>query len=129
MATKNLAIASSIYLNLKPHRGHWHNEKRNSLIDDHNGDRHRAMIELQAHLGQIGTSATEIEHLMGEPTKILSEPDEILLNELKRHDENYVFPKDAKVWIYEWRHYHDFVYFFISKDQKVIHSSWYYTYE
>lgn len=129
MTTKNLPLASSTYLRLKSHRGHWHNQEHNPAIDNFDGERHQAMKELQEHLGQAGTSASEIEKLMGPPTKILDQPDDVLLHEMRLQNDSYTHPKDTKIWIYEWRHYHDYVYFFISKDQKVVHSAWYHAYE
>jgi hypothetical protein len=129
MFSKNLAAASSHYLRLKDHRGHWYNQPRRPSIDDHEGGRHRAMIDLQEHLGRAGTTTKEIDHLMGPPTKILDQPDQTLSYELKRNNENYEYPSDAKIWIYEWRGNHDYFYFVISKDNKVIQSAWYYSFE
>jgi hypothetical protein len=129
MNSKTLAVASNNYLRLKTHIGHWHNQSRRASIDSHNGERHHAMVELQENLGRAGTTTHEIEHLMGSPTKILDQPNEILLSELKRNNENYEYPHDAKIWIYEWRGEHDYVYFVISKDKKVIQSAWYYSFE
>ena len=129
MATTNIAEASSTYLRLKAHRGHWHNQEHNPAIDNFNGERHQAMVELQQHLGQVGSPAKEIEQLMGPPTKVLDQPDAVLLHEMKLKNENYTYPKDTNIWIYEWRHSHDYVYFFISKEQKVVHSAWYHAYE
>lgn len=129
MFAKNLVVASNTYLRSKDHRGHWHNQGHRPSIDDHHGNRHRAMIELQEHLGQAGTTTEQIEHLMGTPTKILDQPDETLLYELKRNNETYEYPSETKIWIYEWRGNHDYVYFLISKDKKVIQSAWYYSFE
>lgn len=129
MFSKGLLTASDEYIRLKHHRGHWHNHEYHPAIDNHGGERHQAMIELQSHLGKVGTPVGDIEHLMGRPTKIFYEPDETILTELKRHHENYKFPEDAAVWVYEWRGNHDYVYFVISKDNKVIQSAWYYAYE
>ena len=129
MLSKSLAVASNNYLRLKDHLGHFHNQERRPSIDDHHGDRHHAMIDLQEHLGQSRTTTHEIEHLMGTPTKVLDHPDEILLAELKRNHADYQYPPDAKIWIYEWRGNHDYVYFIISKDKKVIQSAWYYSFE
>ncbi|CAF0873727.1 unnamed protein product [Adineta steineri] len=129
MFSKHLITASHTYLHLKNHLGHWHNHDHHPAIDDYHGDRHRAMIDLQEHLGQPGTTTKEIEHLMGTPTRILEQPDEILLSELKRNNEVYEYPHDAKIWIYEWRNNHDYVYFILSKDKIVIQSAWYYSYE
>jgi hypothetical protein len=129
MFSKNLAVASSNYLRSKSHLGFWHNHERRPSIDDQYGARHKAMLELQEHLGRAGTTTQEIEHLMGAPTRILDQPDQTLLNELKRNHENYEYPHDAKVWIYEWRSNHDYVYFIVSKDKKVIQSAWYYAFE
>ena len=129
MFAKNLAAASSHYLLLKDHRGHWHNQGHRPSIDDQHGTRHQAMIELQEHLGRAGTTTHEIEQLMGTPTKILDEPDQTLLYELKRNHENYEYPPDAKIWVYEWRGNHDYIFFVISKDLKVIQSAWYYSFE
>ena len=67
-----------IFLQLKEQQGHWHNQPHNPAIDNFNGERHQAMIQLQEHLGQVGTSTDEIEHLMGSPTKILDKPDDML---------------------------------------------------
>ena len=125
MFAKNLATESSQYLRLKDHRGHWHNQDRRPSIDDHQGTRHRAMIELQEHLGRTGTNTHEIEHFMGSPTKILNEPDMVLNHEFLRTNADYQYPADAKIWIYEWRGNHDYVYFVVSKDNKVIQSDWY----
>jgi hypothetical protein len=106
--------------------GHSQNQDRRLSVDSHYRERHQAMIELQEHLGKGGTTTDEIEYLMGSPTRILDEPDEALLREFKRNNENYEYPQDAKIWIYEWRSNHDYVYFLISKDKKVIQSSWCY---
>ncbi|CAF1137891.1 unnamed protein product [Rotaria sordida] len=124
-----MLIASSEYIRSKHHRGHWYNKEHRPSIDDYGGNRHKAMIELQEHLGRPGTMANEIEHLMGPPTQILDQPDATLLAALKRNNENYKYPDDAKIWIYEWRGNHDYVYFLISKDKKVIQSAWYYSFE
>jgi hypothetical protein len=129
MYSKNIAVASHTYLHLKNHLGHWHDQEHHPAIDDHHGERHKAMLELQEHLGQHGTAAHEIEHSMGTPNKILDKPDETLSLELKRNNEHYEYPQDAKIWIYEWRGNHDYVYFIISKDNKVIQSAWYYAFE
>jgi hypothetical protein len=129
MFTTNLAVASNNYLRLKSHLGHWHNQQRRPSIDDTQGERHRAMVDLQQHLGRVGTTTQEIEHLMGSPTKILDQPDETLLHELKRNNKNYEYPHDTKIWIYEWRGNHDYVYFLISNEKKVIQSAWYYAFE
>ncbi|CAF1225397.1 unnamed protein product [Adineta ricciae] len=125
MTSKQLEAASSTYLRLKNERGHWHGQDHNPAIDNFEGERHLAMIELQKALGQSGTSADDIKRLMGEPTKILDQPNDVLLHELKRHNENYRYPQDTKIWVYEWRGNHDFVYFLVSKDNKVIESDWY----
>ncbi|CAF2524185.1 unnamed protein product [Rotaria sp. Silwood2] len=129
MSSTNLEISSSTYLRLKNERGHWHSQPHNPTIDNFNGERHQAMIELQKHLGQPNTSADEIQRLMGTPTKILDKPDLVLEHEFRRTNDNYTYPSDAKIWIYEWRGNHDYVYFVISKDNKVIQSDWYYAYE
>ncbi|CAF1662735.1 unnamed protein product [Adineta ricciae] len=129
MVSRNIAVASADYLRLKERRGHWHNEPRRPSIDEQHRERHLAMLQLQEHLGQPGTTTHEIEHLMGTPTKILDQPDETLAHELKRNHEQYVFPRDAKIWIYEWRNNHDYIYYIISKDNKVIQSAWYYSFE
>ncbi|UJR30623.1 hypothetical protein I4U23_018148 [Adineta vaga] len=125
MSSKQVEAASSTYLRLKSQRGHWHGQEHNPAIDNFEGERHLAMIDLQKTLGQSGTSADEIQRLMGPPTKTLNEPDQVLLHELKRNNENYRYPQDTKIWIYEWRGNHDYVYFLISKDNKVIQSDWY----
>jgi hypothetical protein len=129
MSSKNLEVSSSTYLRLKDLHGHWHNQPHNPAIDNFNGERHQAMQELQAHLGQIGTSGDEIQRLMGPPTKTLDQPDLVLNHEFKRTDDNYTYPNDAKIWIYEWRGNHDYVYFVLSNDNKVIRSGWYNAYE
>ena len=129
MISPSINIASSNYLRLKDRRGHYHDQSRRPSIDDHQGDRHRAMIDLQEHLGQAGTTTAEIERLMGEPTKVLDQPDETLFSELKRNNNQYQYPLDAKIWIYEWRGNHDYVYFVISNEKKVIQSAWYYSFE
>ncbi|CAF1343460.1 unnamed protein product [Rotaria magnacalcarata] len=129
MFSKGLLTASDEYLRLKHHHGHWHNHDHHPAIDNHGGERHRAMVELQKHLGNPGTTTHDIEHLMGPPTKILHQPDEVLLSELKRNNETYTFPHHAEIWIYEWRSNHDYVYFIISNDKKVIQSAWYYAFE
>ena len=129
MSNNNLTSASATYLRLKNERGHWHNQGRNSAIDDNQGERHQAMIELQKHLGQTGRLASEIEQMMGKPTKVLDQPDHVILHEMRLQDENYVFPNHTEIWIYEWRGNHDFVYFFISKENKVTYSAWYHAYE
>ncbi|CAF1056234.1 unnamed protein product [Adineta steineri] len=121
--SKKFEASSSTYLRLKNERGHWHNQAHNPAIDNYDGERHQAMNELQKHLGQSGTSTDEIKCLMGEPTQILNEPDLVLQHEFNR--ENYTFPAGAKIWIYEWRGNHDYVYFVISKDNKVVQSDWY----
>jgi hypothetical protein len=66
---------------------------------------------------------------MGPPTKTLDQPDLVLNHEFKRTDDNYTYPNDAKIWIYEWRGNHDYVYFVLSNDNKVIRSGWYNAYE
>jgi hypothetical protein len=129
MLSRNLALASSNYMRLKNHLGQSHNGERRPSFDDHHGERHQAMIELQEHLGQVGTSADQIEHLMGSPTKMLDKPDDMLLYELRRNNENYTYPNDTKIWVYEWRSNRDYVYFLVSKDKKVIQSAWSYSYE
>jgi hypothetical protein len=103
-------------------------ERRPSLFKE-NGEFHRAMSELREHLGQAGTTTQEIENLMGPPTKTLDQPDETLSYELKRNNEKYEYPQNAKIWIYQWRSNHDYVYFIISNDNKVIQSAWYYAFE
>jgi hypothetical protein len=125
MSSKNLEAASSTYLRLKNDRGHWHNQPHNPAIDNFDGERHQAMVKLQEQLGQTGTSGDEIQRLMGPPTKILNEPDLVLNHEFLRTNDNYQYPNDAKIWTYEWRGGHDYVYFVISKDNKVIQSDWY----
>ncbi|UJR15957.1 hypothetical protein I4U23_002877 [Adineta vaga] len=129
MVSRDMAVASSNYLRSKHHRGHWHNEAHYPAIDDHHGERHRAMLELQEHLGQPGTKTDEIKHFMGTPTKILDQPDETLAHELKRNNEHFIYPQHAKIWIYEWRNNHDYVYYIISNDNKVLQSAWYYAFE
>jgi hypothetical protein len=42
MSSNSLQASSETYLRLKDARGRWHNEERNSAIDDFEGDRHRA---------------------------------------------------------------------------------------
>ena len=128
-SSKNFEAASSTYLRLKDERGHWNNQAHNPAIDNFDGERHQSMVELQKHLGQIGTSADEIQRLMGPASKTLDQPDLVLNHEFKRTDESYTFPKDAKIWIYEWRGNHDYVYFVLSNDNKVIRSDWYHAYE
>jgi hypothetical protein len=103
-------------------------EHRPSILS-YNGECHRAMMELQEHLGRPGTTTQEIEHLMGLPTKVLDQPDETLLHQLKRNNDKYQYPHDAKIWTYQWHGNHDYVYFIISKDNKVIQSAWYYAFE
>ena len=104
------------------------NERRPSVFKE-NGEFHHAMMELQEHLGRAGTTTQEIEQLMGSPTKTLDQPDETLSYELKRNNDKYEFPHDAKIWIYQWRGNRDYVYFIISNDNKVIQSAWYYACE
>ena len=129
MSSKTLQPASETYLRLKSARGHWHNQERNPAIDDFDGERHRAMIELQELLGQVGTPADEIQRFMGPPTKTLDKPDLPIAHTLQHAHKEFNYPEDAKIWIYEWRNYHDFVYFIVSKDQQVIHSGWYNAFE
>jgi hypothetical protein len=129
MSSKNLEAASSTYLRLKNEHGHWHNQPHNPAIDNFEGERHQAMKELQQQLGQTGTSADEIQRLMGPPTKILNEPDMVLNHEFLRTNADYQYPANAKIWIYEWRGGHDYVYFVISKDNKVVQSDWYNAWE
>ena len=146
-----LTVAANDYLRLKGSLDHHHTERRRSSIlshdDEHHprmynqdfnrrfsassdsSERHRAMVELQEHLGRPGTSAHDIERLMGTPTKILDQPDQALLSELKRNNENYEYPHDTKIWIYDWSRNRDFIHFLISKDKKVIQSAWYYSFE
>lgn len=111
-------------LSLVEHQG----ERRPSIVTQ-NGECHRAMMELQEHLGRPGTTTQEIEHLMGLPAKVLDQPDETLLYELKRNNDKYEYPPDAKIWIYQWHGNHDYVYFVISNNNKVIQSAWYYAFE
>jgi hypothetical protein len=127
--SKNLEASSSTYLRLKNERGHWHNQPHNPAIDNFDSDRHKAMVELQKHLGQTGTTADEIQRLMGPPTKTLDRPDLVLEHEFKLTNDNYKYPNDTKIWIYEWRNTHDYVYFLISNDNKVVQSGWYNAYE
>jgi hypothetical protein len=129
MSSQNLQAASSTYLRLKNERGHWYGEPSNPAIDNFNSERHLAMNELQKQLGVIGTSGDEIQRLMGPPTKVLDEPDMVLNHEFRRMNENYIYPSGTKIWIYEWRSGHDYVYFLIAKDNKVIQSDWYNAYE
>ena len=103
--------------------------ERRSSIANPQGTCHRSMMELQEHLGRAGTTTEAIEHLMGPPTKVLSQPDEVLSYELKRNNEKYEYPQNAKIWIYQWRGNHDYVYFIISNENKVIQSAWYYAFE
>ena len=121
----NLQAASDKYVQLKNERGHWHNQKRIPAIDDYDGERHQAMKELQAYLGQIGTSADQIEQFMGKPTQIVSQPDMVLQHEFKNAQDPFVYPSNAQIWIYEWRGNHDYVYFVLSKEMKVVRSAWY----
>ena len=125
MTSKDLEQSSSTYLRSKEERGHWHNQPHNPSIDNFNSERHQSMIELQKHLGKTGTSSDEIKRLMGEPTNILDKPDLVLNHEFTRTDESYTHPTDAKIWIYEWRGNHDYVYFVVSNENKVIRSGWY----
>jgi hypothetical protein len=129
MSSKNLEASSSTYLRLKEERGHWHNQPHNPAIDNYNGERHQAMLELQEQLGQTGTSANEIQRLMGPPTKTLDQPDLVLNHEFQRTNNAYTYPTDANIWIYEWRGNHDYVYFVISNDNKVLQSGWYNAFE
>lgn len=129
MSSNNIEAASSTYLRLKDERGHWNSQAHNPAIDNFEGERHQSMIELQKHLGQSGTSGDEIQRLMGAPSKTLDQPDLVLNHEFKRTNDNYTFPKDAKIWIYEWRGGHDYVYFVVSNDNKVVQSDWYHAYE
>jgi len=129
MSSKNLEASSSTYLRLKEERGHWHNQPHNPAIDNYNGERHQAMLELQEQLGQTGTSANEIQRLMGPPTQTLNQPDLVLNHEFQRTNNDYKYPTDAKIWIYEWRGNHDYVYFVISNDNKVLQSGWYNAFE
>jgi len=129
MFAKGLVVASNNYLRSKDHHGLFYNREHRPSIDDYHGTRHQAMMALQEHLSRAGTTTEEIEKLMGTPTKILDKPDEPLLCELKRNNENYEYPLDTKIWVYEWRSNHDYVYFLISKDHKVIQSAWYYAFE
>lgn len=129
MSSKNLEASSTTYLQLKDQRGHWHNQESNAAIDNFEGERHKAMKVLQEHLGQIGTSTDEIQRLMGPPTSTLDQPDLVLNHEFKRTQDDYEYPTGAKIWIYEWRGNHDYVYFVISNDNKVVRSDWYHAYE
>lgn len=129
MASNDVEASSSTYLRLKNERGHWHNEEYNAPIDGFNGDRHQAMTTLQKHLGVPGTSTVEIQRLMGSPTKVLEKPDLVLEHEFRRMNDNFEYPIGAHIWIYEWRGFHDYVYFLVSKDNKVIQSDWYYALE
>ena len=129
MSSSNIEASSSTYLRLKNERGHWHNQSYNPAIDEFNGERHQAMLELQKHLGKIGTSADEIQRLMGSPTKTLDEPDLILEYELNRMNYTLTNANDTKIWIYEWRGDHDYIYFLISKENEVIRSDWFNAYE
>lgn len=129
MSSKNLEESSATYLRLKDERGHWNNQAHNPAIDNNKGERHQALNVLQEHLGQIGTSSDEIQRLMGPPTKILDQPDLVLNHEFNLKNNDFTYPNDAKIWIYEWRGNHDYVYFVISNDNKVIRSAWYNAYE
>jgi len=129
MSSKNIEASSATYLSLKNESGHYQGQEFNAAIDGFDNKRHQAMVELQKHLGQVGTSGDEIQRLMSSPTKILNEPDLVLNHEFHRTNANYTYPTDAKIWIYEWRGNHDYVYFVISKDNKVIQSDWYMAYE
>lgn len=146
MFSKSLAAASNNYLHLKAQLGErrpsliehpperrpslveHQPERRPSLVTPH-GTCHRSMIELQENLGQPGTTTQEIEQLMGSPTKVLDHPDEMLLYELKRNNETYEYPLNAKIWIYQWRGNRDYVYFIVSQENKVIQSAWCYAFE
>lgn len=129
MSSNNIEAASSAYLRLKDERGHWNSQAHNPAIDNFEGERHQSMKELQKHLGQSGTSGDDIQRLMGPPSKILDQPDLVLNHEFQRTNNNYTFPNDAKIWIYEWRGNHDYVYFVVSNANKVIQSDWYHAYE
>lgn len=129
MSATNVQSASETYLRLKNERGHWHSEEHKPDIDNFNGERHLAMIELQKHLGLGNTPADDIQRLMGTPTKVLSEPDLVLQHEFRQQDPPFQYPADAQIWIYEWRNFHDYVYFVLSKEKQVIHSAWYHAYE
>lgn len=135
MFLKTLTAASNNHLHLKTQLGERHPsliehppERRPSLVTP-NRKCHREMFELQEHLGRAGTITKEIEQLMGLPTKVLDQPDEMLLYELKRNNETYEYPTNAKIWIYQWRDNRDYVYFIISRENKVIQSAWYYALE
>ena len=129
MSSNDIEQSSTTYLQLKDQRGHWHGQDHNPAIDNYDGERHQAMIQLQNHPGKIGTSANEIQRLMGSPTSTLDEPDLVLNHEFTRTNESFAYPPDAKIWIYEWRGNHDFVYFVISNKNQVIRSGWYNAYE
>ncbi|CAF0988242.1 unnamed protein product [Didymodactylos carnosus] len=125
-SSDQLTAASETYKSLKNVQGHWQGKPFNTDVDAPNSKKEVSMKYLQEYLGKVGTSADDILNLMGKPDKELDKPDIELVHELNR--QSYQCQDGTKIWIYEWRGMHDYVYFLI-KDNKVALSAWYYAYE
>jgi hypothetical protein len=83
-----------------------------------NSDMHQIMSALKEILGKEGTSIKKITHYMGKPDG----------NERTIQPGLVKTKKGEKILVYQWRGYHDFVYFVYSQNT-VKFSGWYNAWE
>jgi hypothetical protein len=72
-----------------------------AVVDGYGGELHQVMTELGQRLGVAGTTSARVRAIMGEPDE-----------------------RKPERWAYQWRGWHDYLYFELAHD-RVVRADWY----
>ena len=112
------------FKNLRAIKGHFDGGDWNDDVDKWMGHKHQVMIELGLHLGTGEYDNTKVIRLLGSPDLIAREGDDLFrwVSDLPEFEE---LTGSYELLIYTWRGTHDFLYF-VSQDEVVVGSGWWY---
>ncbi|KAF9560616.1 hypothetical protein EC968_006090 [Mortierella alpina] len=106
---------------LRQVKGHWDGKKYNKVVDAENGRKYQDMQNLHKALGKPDTKASLVEETMGPSDNIPKE----IMKQLKAKEPKTVVPTNFKYLLYQWRAYHDYLWFRINGDTNmVVESDW-----
>ncbi len=105
--------------------GHSNNGRWNNDIDGWHGRKHQIMNQIGFCLGTGKYQRSEIIQLLGSPDHIAVKDDPLFY--LIQNDSliNKTIPDTNQFLIYQWRGYHDFLYFNAAGD-KIVNSGWWF---
>ncbi|MDX6694519.1 MAG: hypothetical protein QOF02_2122 [Blastocatellia bacterium] len=102
-------------------------------LNAYDGKLHRVLVALGERFGRPSNTKQNIQACLGQPDAIRSEDRMsrflgIYQNERRKAGKNPLAKRDREYFIYFWRGWHDFI-FFISEDNRIIDSGWWFAYE